>query len=147
MTDELPLDTYKLEVDGSFLVWPADIPEDAYTLIYTHSNLSLNQRKQKLLHDVLYEAWAFDGVKSWHIWNRHGDWVCTVYDTEKDKEDKDETSDKKNNRVHFIRREQLLLDHIARTVKKKKLIVHERIAYDEDAQAYIAYACPIQLSD
>lgn len=133
MTNALPLETFELEIDGSQIIWPTEISNDAYTLIYNHSNLSLNKKKLELYHATLYEAWAFDGKKSWHIWNKNGSWVCTVYDTEKDDPNL------------FIRREQLLLNHIAKTVKKKKLIIHERIAFDEHDQAYIAYSCPIQL--
>lgn len=135
MEATLPLETYELSIDGERIVWPTDISNEAYSLIYTYSKLSLNKATPDLYHAQLYEAWAFDGKKSWHIWNRDGKWVCTVYDTEKDDESM------------FIQREQLLLNHIAKTVQKEKLIIHERIAFDEDEQAYIAYARPIKLSN
>lgn len=135
MSTAIPLETYKLDMNGKQIVWPADLTEDAYTLVYTHSNLSLNKTKKELDGATLYEAWAFDGKKSWHIWNRNGEWVCTVYDKEQD--------DPKL----FIERGQLLLNHVAKTVGKEKLVIHERIAFDEHDQAYIAYACPIQLKD
>lgn len=131
----LPLETYELVIDGEQIVWPEDITDDTYTLVYTHSNLFFNKRKPELHHEKLYEAWAFNGKKSWHIWNRDGKWVCTVYDAENDDESM------------YIRREQLLLNHIARTVQAEKLVIHERIAYDADGQAYIAYACPIKISN
>lgn len=135
MTIDLPMETYKLDISGPHIEWPADVSEEAYTLIYFHSNLALNRGRQQLRHATLYEAWAFDGKKSWHIWNRNGEWVCTVYNSEKD------------DSYMVIRREQLLLNHFAKTVNKEKLIVHERIAFDEYDQAYVAYACPIQLRD
>lgn len=135
MTTTLPLETYNLNIDGLKVIWPEDISDDAYTLIYTHSKLLLNKGTTELDYTVLYEAWAFDGKKSWHIWNRNGSWVCTVYDSEKCKP------------TTYIKREQLLLNHIAKTVKKEKLVIHELISYDQDDQAYIAYSCPIQLSN
>ena len=135
MTVALPLETYELEIADGQITWPADLSENAYTLIYTHSQLSLGEGRRVLDHAILYVPWAVDGKKSWHIWNRNGAWVCTEYDTEQDDSDM------------FIRREQLLLNHFAKTVEKKKLIIHERIAFDEHDQAYIAYSCPIQLSE
>jgi|SRR5690625_2907189 len=133
MSNKLPIDVVTVEQDNDLLFWPKDITEDVYTLVYTHSELRLNKGYTKLPEKLLYEAWAFNGKKSWHLWKRDTEWVCTIYDTTKDEQN------------DVIVTEQLLMKQFANTMKKIKLVVYERIAYDSDEQAYIAYSCPIDL--
>lgn len=135
METNLPLKTYDVQFVDEQIIWPKEITKDSYTLIYTHSHLLLNQSLPQLNRHTLYEAWAFNGKKSWHIWKRDNAWVCTVYDAENDDD------------VMIIQREQLLLPHFAKTINKQKLIIQERLAFDTDDQAFIAYACPIELRD
>lgn len=135
MKSTLPLETFKIEIIDGHIIWPNEITKDSYILAYTHSHLLLNKALPKLNCQTLYEAWAFNGKKSWHIWKRDNEWICTVYNAEND------------DQSMVIQREQLLLPHIERTVNKRKLIVLERLDYDTDHQAYIAYACPIELRD
>lgn len=132
-TNQLPIKVTPLDCEHSILYWPKEVPEEAYTLTYTHSHLELSKNKAPLKKNLLYEAWAFDGKKSWHIWLRDDGWVCTTYDTTKVKEE------------DSIEIEQLLAQHIAKDVNKSTLIIHQTIAYDSDHQAYIAYSCPINL--
>lgn len=134
MKNELPLKTDVLQLRENMIDWPEDVPHNAYSLIYFHSQLQLNKQKSPLNKNLLYEAWAFDSRKSWHIWKRDHEWVCSVYDTRKDRKE------------DGVFRSQLLANHFAKTTSKTSLLVYERIAYDVDAQAYIAYSCPIDLT-
>lgn len=131
MKINLPLETFSLKVAEGVIEWPANIPETVYTMIYSHSQLQIAKRKPILKENTLYEAWAFDGQKSWHIWKRLNEWVCTYFDTSHD----DPTLG--------IVRGQLLANHFRKSLDKTKLVIYERISFDEDNQAHIAYACPI----
>src|SRR5699024_9691127 len=125
MSTTLPITAEQLSSENNVMNWPEDVPDDAYTLIYTHSKLFLQQGLRPLEPMTLYEAWAFDGNKSWHIWQRDHSWICTTYDTEKDDAE------------HVIKRKQLILPHFTKQFgKNATLIVYERIQYDEDDQAY-----------
>lgn len=120
-------------MDGDVIQWPDDIHDNAYTFVYEHSNLKIKKAKPTLQGSVLYEAWAFDGNKSWHIWKQDGTWVCSIYDTKQDTiED-------------GMRRKQLLSRPFAKMIGKECLVIYERLAYDEDNQAYVAYSCPIDV--
>lgn len=134
MSNHLPLKVVKVEQEDNYLFWPKNVTKDVYTLVYTHSALQLNKGFQKLPADELYEAWAFNGKKSWRLWKRDTEWVCTIYDTTVDERD------------DAIITEQLLMNQFTKTTGKNKLIVYDRIAYDTDGQAYIAYSCPIDLA-
>lgn len=134
MDNELPLKTFELRLRGNIIEWPKEVPENAYSLTYFHSQLQLNMEKPTLYKNLLYEAWAFDRSKSWHIWKRDNEWVCTVYDT---------TKDSKEDGVY---RTHLLAKHFVKNTGKRALVVYERIAYDDDEQAYIAYSCPLDLT-
>lgn len=133
MDRKLPIETTIATLDENIIQWPENMPKDAYTLVYSHSSLQLNKHDVPLKANQLYEAWAFDGKKSWHLWKQGNEWVFTTYDTEMDKENE------------FIIREQMLANQFKHSMKKSKLLVYERIAYDEDNQAYIAYSCPINV--
>ena len=133
MSSSLALQTIEVERVGDELKWPEDLSSDAYTLIYSHSKLELNQSQTSLKASKLYEAWAFDGVKSWHIWNRDGTWVCTTYDS------------RKIDKALVVEREQLLMKQFSKSTGKDTLVIHHRLAFDQDDQAYIAYSCPINL--
>ena len=45
----------------------------------------------------------------------------------------------------MIEEEQLLMGKYKRENDKNTLIIHHRLAYDDDSQAYIAYSCPINV--
>lgn len=133
MSNALHLQTEVIEqVDGE-ISWPKDLPKDAYTLSYLHSELKLTKAQPTLIANVLYEAWAFDGNKSWHIWNQDGTWVCTTYDARDVDDDL------------VVEREQLLMNQFKNTTKKDTLVLHHRLDFDTDGQAYIVYSCPINL--
>lgn len=120
-------------MDGDVIQWPEDIHVDAYTLVYEHSDLKVEQSLPILRQPILYEAWAFDGNVSWHIWEEDGKWVCSIYDSKQDTiED-------------GIRRKQLLSHPFAQKLGKRCLVIYERLAYDSDNQAYVAYSCPIDV--
>lgn len=133
MTNELQLTTFLVEREGTHLVWPSDISEYAYTLVYSHSKLHLHQGKPELHANTLYEAWAFDGKTSWHIWKRNDEWVCTTY----------HASDV--NRSYVVQRKQILMQRFQQSTGKNVLVVHHHLNFDDDGQAYIAYSCPIRL--
>src|SRR5690625_5843877 len=117
---QLPLNTETLEVEGAHVLWPKDIPEGAYTLVYSHSTLQLNKAKPLLEADKLYEAWAFDGKTSWHLWKREDAWVCTTY----------RTSDVE--RENAVQRKQILMKSFAESTGKNVLVVQHHLSYDDE---------------
>jgi len=131
--NELHLSTFKVEKKGIHLLWPDDIPENAYTLVYSHSALELQQTKSELQANTLYEAWAFDGQTSWHIWKRNDEWVCTTYQASEVEES------------YVVQRKQILMKQFQQSTGRNVLVVQHHLHYDNDGQAYIAYSCPINL--
>jgi len=130
--------TEPVEVRGGLLAWPSDVPEDAWLLAYTHSELLLGKGPKPLHPTKLYDAWAFDGKASWHLWRRDDEWVCTRVDAQ--------AADR---RLAGEQR-QLLSDAAVKKLKAqgidvRYLVIHERYAFDRDGQAYVAYSCPINL--
>ena len=129
----------QVEARNGILAWPSEVPNDAWLLAYTHSDLLLKKGPEPLEFAKLYEAWAFDGTSSWHMWQWDDDWFCTRYD-----------SDSVDKRL-VVEERQLLSDP---TVKKLKsagfnaqyLLIHELIEFDNDGQAFVAYSCPINLA-
>lgn len=127
------LKTERLQIDNQVVYWPQEVGEEAYTLIYYHDSLDLSQSKEPLDVSLLYEAWAFDGQHSWHVWQHDDDWVITTYDTfQIDKE-------------HTLLTKQYLARFLQKKLNKEKLVIHQTIDYDEHGQAFITYACPIAL--
>jgi len=123
--------------DG-LLQWPSDVPEDAWFLAYTHSRLILEKGPKPLKPGTLYEAWAFDGEASWHIWQRNDEWACTKYD-----------AGQHDQRQVLVQR-QILSDGMIRKLQNRHigiryLVIHELVEFDEDGQAYVSYSCPINL--
>lgn len=127
----LPFETTILVNEDDKLYWPKEVTADAYTLVYYHSELQIEKLLRPLNLQTLYEAWAFDGKHSWHIWQRDEEWVCTAYHPSVLKEEE------KMEVEHYLSK------HIIQKIKKTKLIIHQTIAWDEDGQAHIAYSCPI----
>lgn len=128
--------TTVVQVNDGKLDWPSRVPDDAYMIAYLHSELKVGRKEDRLDSAVLYEAWAFDGRVSWHLWQRDGEWVCTECDTSHIAPQ------------HSMRTKQYLSREVKRLLKeqhidKQFLEVHETIAFDADGQAYIAYGCPI----
>lgn len=129
--------TTTVSVDGGKLKWTEEVPDHAYMIAYLHSELKIG-RVEELDSFALYEAWAFDGRTSWHLWQREGEWVCTALDTAE------------LDPSLTMRLRQYLSDHIRHSLKEKNLDrqyleIHESIAFDEDGQAYVIYSCPIDL--
>lgn len=129
--------TTTVSVDGGKLQWPKEVPDHAYMIAYLHSELKIG-RVEELDSFTLYEAWAFDGRTSWHLWQRDGEWVCTALDTAE------------LDPSLVMRSRQYLSDHIRHSLKEKNLDkqyleIHETIAFDGDGQAYVIYSCPIDL--
>jgi len=123
--------------DG-LLQWPSDVPKDAWFLAYTHSRLFLEKGPKPLNSATLYEAWAFDGKASWHIWQRDDEWVCTKYDS------------RMHDPEQVINQRQMLSDGIIRNlrhqgIEAQYLVIHELVEFDGDGQAYVAYSSPINL--
>lgn len=133
MSNSLYLKTSTIEVQKDGFILPKTLPEDVYVLAYLHSELIFKRGKLPIKASELYEAWAFDGKKSWHIWKREGSWVCTSYDSEK------------LDKAFIVEREQLLMPQFIDRLKKDTLVIHHCLAFDEDDQAYIEYSCPIDL--
>ncbi|AGA59174.1 hypothetical protein Theco_3118 [Thermobacillus composti KWC4] len=131
--------TLLVEVSGGMLEWPSDVPNDAWFLAYTHSELLLKKGPEPLHPARLYEAWAFDGTASWHLWQREDQWICTKYDAD--------TADKRL----VMEGRQVLSDTAIKKlasvqVNARYLVIHELIEFDEDGQAFVAYSCPINLA-
>jgi hypothetical protein len=128
---QLPIKTRILDIESDQIKWPNEVNEEAYTIVYSHSSLYVGKDKIPLDTTTLYEAWAFDGVRSWHIWKKDTEWVCSTYDTSVLPEDHQMEV------IHFLAK------HVSLKLNKTKLVIHQTIDYDQDGQAYIAYACPI----
>ena len=131
--------TLPVDMSGGMLNWPSDVPDDAWFLAYTHSELLVKKGPEPLHPAKLYEAWAFDGKSSWHLWQRDDQWVCTRYDSD--------SVDKKR----VLEERQILSDTVVRKladeqINARYLMIHELIDFDDDGQAYIAYSCPINLA-
>lgn len=131
---QLLLETVHLQLDNGQIYWPKEVSSNAYVLVYNHSDLIFEQSPKHLDATKLYEAWAFDGVNSWHIWRNDTDWVCTSYDTSKVPEENSMTV------------KQYLANKFQKKINKKCLVIHQTIAFDEHEQAYIAYSCPIDVT-
>jgi len=131
--------TMSVETSNDMLTWPSDVPNDAWFLSYTHSELLIKKGPEPLYPVKLYEAWAFDGRSSWHLWQRDDQWVCTRYDSE----------DVDKRRV--LEERQVLSDAVVKKLADEHtnvryLLIHELVEFDEDGQAFIAYSCPINLA-
>ena len=131
--------TVPVELRDGLLAWSSDVPEDAWLLAYTHSELLLGKGPKPLDPARLYEAWAFDGKASWHLWRRDDDWVCTKVDAEA-----------ADGRL-IAEQRQILSDAAVRKlrdqgIEARYLVIRERFAFDGDGQAYVAYSCPINLA-
>ena len=131
--------TFSVEASGGMLNWPSDVSNEAWFLAYTHSELLIKKGPEPLHPVRLYEAWAFDGRSSWHLWQRDDQWVCTRYDSD--------SMDKRR----VLEERQLLSDAVVKKLASEQidaryLLIHELVEFDEDGQAFIAYSCPINLA-
>ena len=131
----ISFDTVIVSNQNGQLSWPNEVPTHAYVLIYEHSKLQFQQSVRSINANTLYDAWAFDGTCSWHIWqNDHDEWVCTKYDTRQVHPDQ------------ILVEEQLLNIHFKEALNRTKLLIHRVLEYDQDDQAYVSYACPIAVA-
>lgn len=130
------MNTIPVQVNDGVLEWPVGVSDHAYMIAYLHSELKVGRLEGGLPAAVVYEAWAFDGRVSWHLWQRDGEWMCTECDTAQID-------------PHLsLRTRQVLSREIRNRLKlqqldKQYLEIHETIAFDSDGQAYVAYGCPI----
>jgi hypothetical protein len=123
--------TKPVDREGGRLLWPTDVGNGAYSMVYLHSSLEIKRGIRKLDPELLYEAWAFDGRHSWHLWKWDDEWVCTHCDSKQISEE------------HSWTIVQRLAPRFRQSLGFSSIAIFQVQEYDADGQAYVAYSCPI----